>query len=393
MDPTSHSHFDLHLILVGADVWLAQRKTGDFNVPDITTWALHALHQRQIERSDMPTVTHEETLRYLTRPLDELFDPPSIPSSLTAVSILDNFPIETEFDLADGIIEYLQQKGLDRVSTVGQLIEKDTNAAARSKQVELSNQYQSAELSDTQRRNIEQQYVDWRTFFTVEHNIVNPQADGLVFDAQWLAIRDEFYEPAHRRRQRIVDHNADGDPVYRISPTCGLLYRNNSDEFQPITSVPAFDPHIDIEERPIREGDFVLKQTHQRRILIPGIPEMVLYEALLNHPAVTEVRLYPGVDRYDLRVRLRNNMIHGIDVKDYRRPQSMEKLLRRQKAHPNIDEHEQNELGYDYFFYLLPEARVALYDHGLESLRRFAERHQHLEVMTIEGYLQELSHV
>lgn len=392
MESIQESIFDLHLMLVGAAEWLAYRQDGNFKLPELASWTLHTIHRRQVEYGETPTSTHEDALLYLTRPIEEIFEAPRIPVSLDAVTILDNFPVETEFYLADGVGEYLQDKGLDRISSIKDLVELETNKAARSMKVDLSNRYQMSGLSDTQRRALEQQYVDWRSFFRLEHNIVNPAADGLLFDSQWLLIRDEFYELAEKRHYRITARNASGEPVYLISQQCGLLYRTHSGDFQPITSCPDFDRHNQIEERPVREGDYVLKQTHQRRILIPGIPEMRLYDVLINHPAVEAVRLYPGVDRYDLRVILRDGTIHGIDVKDHRRSDALQKALSRD-AHPNIDHHEQAELGYDHFFYLLPDARVARYDRGLKPLVQLVRKHQNLTVMSIGQYLQELAHV
>lgn len=392
MESTQENVFDLHLVMAGTAQWFAYRQESDFKLPDLGVWVLHTLHRRQVERGEAPTITHKDTLLYLTRPLDDLFEASEIPISLDAVSIVDNFPVETEFYLADGIADYLRDTGLDSVSTFQQLVEVETNKAARGMKVELSNQYRMAGLSDTQRRAIEQQYVEWRTFFRVEHNIVNPAADGLLLDRRWMDIRDAFYDEADKHHYRIISQDRRGEPVYLISEQCGLLYRNRSGEFQPITTIPDFDPHNGIEERPVRDGDYLLKQTHQRRILIPGIPEIRLHDALVNHPAVDHVRLFPGVDRYDLRVVLRNGMAHGIDVKDHRRSNSLERTLHR-NAHPTIDNHEWAELGYDHFFYLLPDARVSHFDRGLRPLARLAKKQQNLTVMSIGDYLKELAYV
>lgn len=393
MTPPENDSFSIHLLMVGAYQWLAHRQDNDFNLPDITRWALHSLHRYQLIREESPTLTHLDTLLYLVRPIAEIFDSSSIPSNLSATQILDNFPIETEFDLADDIWDYMDDMGLNSISNIRDLIELTTNAPARSKKVDLSNQYQTLGLTDQQRRNIESEYVRWRTFFSIENNIVNPATSGLLFDSLWAEIRDKFYEPAYLRHSQVVTYDKKGKPVYRISEQCGLLYRNSSGEFQPIVAYPNFDPYNNIRLLPVEENDFVLKRTHQRRILIPGIPELYLFGVLNSHPAVHEVRLYPGVDRYDLRVNLRNGIIHAIDIKDHRRTTALENLLRRKRVTPNISKNEQNELEYDSFFYLLPDARVEHYDRGLTNLKILAKRHMNVMIMSVSEYLESMNNV
>ena len=286
----------------------------------------------------------------------------------------------------------MEDIGLNSISSIHELIELTTNALARSKKVDLSNQYRTLGLTDEQRRNIENEYVQWRTFFRVENNIVNPDTSGLLFDSLWAEIRNAYYEPAHLRHSQIVTRDPQGISVYLLSEQCGLLYRNSSGEFQPITVCPNFDPYDNIMIE-VGENDYVLKRTHQRRILIPGIPELYLFDILKSHPAVNDVRLYPGVDRYDLRVSLRNGVIHAIDIKDHRRTNALENLLRRKQVKPNLSEQEQNELGYDLFFYLLPDAKVSNYDRGLTNLKTLAKRHTKVMIMSISDYMERINNV
>ena len=300
--------------------------------------------------------------------------------------------METEFDLADGVQEYLQEKNLVGISSIQAFVETNENNAAQSIQRSLSKRYQAVGLSDVERVAIEQEYVKWRSFFTTKRLVVNPAHDRLLFDSFWHKIRDEFYEPAHLLHSRIITQNAKKQPVYLISPNSGLLYLNISVAFQPITVSPEFEGIEQAIEQTVKEGDFVLKQTHQRRILIPGIPEQRLFEALKGFPQVCELRLYPGIDRYDLRLRLQNGEVHALDVKDHRRPYALEQQLGK-RALPHIAEHEQSLLGYDVFVYLIPQSRVNNYPNGLANLKRIAKHTTNLLVMTIEEYLEELSHV
>jgi len=393
MGHTENSFFDLHLLLLGATCWIDQRQAGNYNLPDLTKWACHRLNAMQFENGELPVLTQEDMLRYLTRPINEIIEPTRIPEGLNAYSILDNFPIETEYDVADGVREYLQEEGLERVTTIQALVEVDENSATQSIQRQLAKQFQASNLTDTERLEIEAQYTRWRSFFMVQHNVVNPVVDGFLFDTFWQEIRDEFYEPAHLRQSRVVTQSSEHEPVYLISPNCGLLYRNTSGAFEPVTACPDFEGVGQAIERLVRNGDFILKQTHQRRILIPGIPEHRLFEALQSHPNVQEMRLYPGVDRYDLLVILQNGERHAIDVKDHRRPYALERQLSGKRAMPYIAEHEENLLGFDKFVYLIPQSRVNHYGKGLSKLINIIQRNPDLFVMTIERYVEELSHV
>lgn len=393
MSHAETSFFDVHLLLLGANYWIEQRQSGNYNLPDLTRWACHRLSALQLERGEPPAVTHDATLRYLTQPLDELFATSEIPELLTAYSIVDNFPIETEYDIADGVREYLQETGLEHITTIQALVEVNENNNVRSMQHELAKRFQAPNLSDDDRLKIEAQYARWRSFFSVEHNVVNPVADGFLFDTFWQDIRDTFYEPAHLRHNRIVAQGHDNKLVYLISPSCGLLYRNTSHAFEPITACPDFGGVGQAIKRPVRDGDFILKQTHQRRILIPGIPEQRLFDTLHAHPYVQDVRLYPGVDRYDLRVVLLDGTVHALDVKDHRRPYALERHLGGKQALPWIAPHEQALLGFDKFFYLIPQSRVNHYRNGLSTLNDTTSRVPSLFVMSIERYLEELSYV
>ena len=88
MSHVETSLFDVHLLLLGANCWIEQRQSGNYNLPDLTRWACHRLSALQFERGDQPTVTQDATLRYLIQPLDELFAGSEIPELLTAYSIL-----------------------------------------------------------------------------------------------------------------------------------------------------------------------------------------------------------------------------------------------------------------------------------------------------------------
>jgi hypothetical protein len=389
---TINSYFDFHLILLGAANWVAERQNQSYVPPDITAWALHRLHARQIQREETPTVSHQQTMLYLTQSLNDLFDTSELPSELPMESILDNFPNETVFDLADGVSDYLASTKLDQISNIASFINEDENAAAKSVKDRLKKQYEQVGLSVERRSAIEDEYVKWRSFFTVINNIITPDSENsFMLDSFWQNMRDEYYEPTSPLHSRIVEIDSNGNQFYLLSQHCGLLYRNRSGRFEPIT-YSKFEGIDKVTKRPVTDHDFILKQTHQRRILIPGIPEMWLYEQLKQHPSVKSVHLYPGIDRYDLRVEFKTGLIDAIDIKDHSQPYSLQKILSYKNALPHIDDYEREQLRFDRFFFLIPQFRVSGkgFPNRLHDLQQLAKRHNDLFIQTIETYLQEL---
>ncbi|MEL6408352.1 MAG: hypothetical protein AAFR81_28560 [Chloroflexota bacterium] len=357
---------------------------------------MHRLHARQALRGETPTVTYLQTLLYLTQNIEDIFDKNTeLPDELSFNRLLDNFWHETDFELGDGVEEYLRDMGLDRINDMASLINMAENAPARNMKYQLDKEYRRAGLTDEQRRAIDRQYMEWRSFFTLQHNVVNPVADGLILDSSWETIRDEYYESAHRLHERIVQVNEKGERYYLISPQCGLLYKTPDGRFEPLIWSPDFEGPERAYKQPVREKDFVLKSTHQCRILIPGIPEMRLYEHLQSHPAVRSVQLYPGVDRYDLRVELVTGQVDAIDVKNHRGPGSIARILSRRHATPKIDDHESGLLGFNNFFYLIPEAQVKRrgYSNGLQDLWTLSNRHNNVYINTVEAYVRGLNDV
>ncbi len=77
-----------------------------------------------------------------------------------------------------------------------------------------------------------------------------------------------------------------------------------------------------------------IKDGIHQRVCFPGIPELNLYSALeeqkKEHPDyLMGVRLYPGVDRYDLQLRFSDDTVWAIDYKDVRDPYRLAKTLKK----------------------------------------------------------------
>lgn len=93
----------------------------------------------------------------------------------------------------------------------------------------------------------------------------------------------------------------------------------------------------------------------QLRTTLPGLPEMSLFhvlEALREKYSsqIHAVYLWPGLDRYDLRVEFCSGMAWAADVKDHRKPDCLAKTLT-----PLYGE---GSLRYDKAFYVFPLRRL-----------------------------------
>jgi hypothetical protein len=382
------------VILLGVEQWISARVKQDYRVPELTRWALHHLHMHQIQRGEAPTVTYDATLHYLSQPLSDIFDTnKDVPADVESSQLIDA-GWGDGFELGDGVDDYLRSSGIGTFQTFQDLHNWYENTSVSHFISHLNQAYRTVGKTDVERQRIEETYTAHRRFLAdPAHNVVSPVDDGLMFDTTWQQLRDAYYDRAHRLHHRVVTTDENGREVYLISPACGLLYKNSAGEFAPVTYSPLFEGIAHARYKPVTNEDFILKYTHHRRILIPGVPELWLFEDLQEHPSVQSLRLYPGIDRYDIRVEWTNGDVHALDIKTYRRATSFIRLLNRRKSPaPRIETEEESLLGFDHFWFLIPEDYVQTrgYPQGLSRLQKLAIRHEGVSIDTIENYLKEM---
>ncbi len=102
------------------------------------------------------------------------------------------------------------------------------------------------------------------------------------------------------------------------------------------------------------------------RTTMPGIPEMSLFHALealrQKHPRqIQSVSLWPGIDRYDIRLEFGDGRVWAVDVKDHRQPDQLAKELK-----PLYGE---GSLYYDEAFCAFPMRRILAYPNYIETVR------------------------
>ena len=112
-----------------------------------------------------------------------------------------------------------------------------------------------------------------------------------------------------------------------------------------------------------------IKDGIHQRVCFPGIPELNLCLALeelkeKNSNYLHQVKLYPGLDRYDLQLRFSDDAVWAIDIKDVRDPYKLAKNLQ-----PLYSE---GSLRYDESFYAISDRCIQNHPDYLEIARKAA---------------------
>ncbi len=170
----------------------------------------------------------------------------------------------------------------------------------------------------------------------------------------------QMYEPA-----KLFDSHANHDGRYWTCPYCGYLL--NWREGRPHCSKHDLCGRMTngyIGSEPVNPGHGVyrLKHSIHARTSLPGKPELALLDELeeiskANPSEILPPQLWPGGDRYDLRVSFKTGEHWAIDVKDYASPYQLASRI--QEEFPNQKRYQRSEdLSWDRFFYVVPGYRL-----------------------------------
>ncbi len=113
-----------------------------------------------------------------------------------------------------------------------------------------------------------------------------------------------------------------------------------------------------------------IKDGIHQRVCFPGIPELNLYSALEvlkeKHPDyLHQVKLYPGLDRYDLQLCFNDGTVWAIDLKDVRDPYKLAKNIQSLYG--------EGSLRYDESFYVISDRCIANHPDYLQIVRKAAK--------------------
>ncbi len=134
-------------------------------------------------------------------------------------------------------------------------------------------------------------------------------------------------------------------------------------------------------KKPLAEkpGLIRLKWGLHRRVCIPGIPEVELYDwcekQRVVHPCLlVAVILWPGVDRYDLQLCFCDGEVWAVDVKDYADPIALYRKLHEHEHSADI--FDLGTLKWTQGFYVVPQYRLD-WDHTyIDQFKRAAPKGQ-----------------
>lgn len=182
----------------------------------------------------------------------------------------------------------------------------------------------------------------------------------------------EFYEPVTE-----VPDLAVRDNCYLNCPNCGVVVHRNGVDTSPKASLCNEQCPGDGEWIRVQDADdlHVLKRGILLRTYIPGQPEMRLYrwlteEVCPKNPNL-EVELYPGIDRYDLRLIFKTGTqktVWAIDVKDHRTPAALSRQLASAPRPYHL-----GEWQWAKAYYVVSDYRIRVYPTFIEDVRRAAE--------------------
>ncbi|GAA6618422.1 hypothetical protein [Scytonema sp. NUACC26] len=102
------------------------------------------------------------------------------------------------------------------------------------------------------------------------------------------------------------------------------------------------------------------------RVSLPGIPEICLFQKLeklhQEYPEyLCDVQLWPGIDRYDLKLHFGDESVWGVDIKDYRNPYDLAPKLTQIYSEGN--------LRHDKSFYVIPNHHLRRREDYIKILR------------------------
>jgi hypothetical protein len=337
------------------------RRNFEYPYPPALQWALHRLswemikrHQREANRPTYPT-SLRQTLDMFTKPLSDWWpgNLEQLPSEIEVNSPLLSHPFEDESSLEDQVSDYLAELNLPAINSINLIRE------------ELE-QYLIRDLLQWAREKPLLHAEDYQTIrkFLIEHPYVNEQTfredlKPIYYDYRKIEI---FYEPTEPFKAQLLY-----DGSYWKCRNCkGLLRWSTGTKRQPYCvkrSCGRIDPDYQSKERVVlAEATRRLKTSFHLRICLPGQAELKLKKDLDDLAKIhnIQVTLWPGVDRYDLRVVLpkgEQQLCWAVDIKDYASARSLT-----QHIHANPFKHFEDDptLDWDRAFFVVPRYREQL---------------------------------
>lgn len=386
-------------LLVGLDK--LQRQQSYYPYPPELVLAMNQLANLQEGRYPK---TFPAFLTELEQPVSDWF--PHV-EQLPA-GIIPDAPLLYRGQLDDMAIQYLDNRALQQTTSLTDMRSAQENQLMVDLIARARNDYARAETPDEMRA-VEKAYADARRFL-VEHPFTSWQKlkQSLRRNRYQAHIEDMY------NRVESVHYLAREGKKLLVCNRCGPIQETVSgrqDSLKPSACRGRCPTRTGWDRIPADANMFVLKRAIQERTMIPGKAEIELYTALQGLMAsqqetiLTQVRLYPAVDQYDLQLRFeltsRNGdieeVVWAVDVKDYRLPDVLGREIKLklddsiEKAFPDY----LPNLVWQRAFYIVPDYREVARDGYCDALRLACEsdRFQNLTVMTSGEFIQHVKKV
>ncbi|AFY92335.1 hypothetical protein [Chamaesiphon minutus] len=323
--------------------------------PDLLRHAMNALSLEMKKSVPFPKTIHGFLL-LLENPIKDW-----CPSNFIPTEFDRDFGLLDEGSLSEAANEYLYE---DLISKGG----VPENASPYAQQLAIDNKKFISVLdklrdiyNDTNPDLAQQEYILFRRFI-----IQNPYASS-------KKIRDKFFKCKYISIEDIgaLYEDCDETQTYWCCTHCGILSEKygNLKGIKPRLCINHHQKHSCVYKVKWETDLQRIKDGIHQRVCFPGIPELNLYSALQElsetHPDyLQQVKLYPGLDRYDLQLHFGDSTIWAIDFKDVRDPYKLAINLKPLYSEGN--------LHHDESFYVISDRCIQATPDYVEIARKAA---------------------
>lgn len=362
-----------------------------------------AMNQLAKLLGDKHPKTFPALLDMLENPIGEWLDGIDLPTPL-----ISEAPLLYRRQLDDMAIQYLEDHKLNAVGSFIEIQSTQENSLMLELIAEARRHYAIAN-TDEDRMEVEKAYTDARRFL-----VENP-----------VTLRQKFKQTFrfHRYKEKIwamydkiedVHHLAYEAGNLLICQECGPIHETASgtqDSLKPSACKGRCPTRTGWDRQALNvKNRFVLKRAIQERTMIPGKAEIDLYKTLARileaqeEMILTQVRLYPAIDQYDLQLRFEfynregeiQEEVWAVDVKDYHIPQVVGNKVKSMldeslyRAFPNY----LPKLEWHRAFYVVPDYReVARNGYCNEfCIACQSDRFHKLDIMTSSEFIHSVEH-
>lgn len=339
----------------------------------------HAMNLLVLELRDAYPTTFAAFLALMEQPPESWYQGDNLPNGLDKrVSLLYRGQLN---ELTE---DYLIAEDLSGLN-LETLITHQENMMMQALIETARSQYQQADDDATALKS-EADYARTRRFI-IENGFTNPMTIRQQIPIRYRELVTEMYQPVAALRDRLLYHDH-----YWHCEACGPLIFVGANRLQSLkpSACSVRCPGSAGWDRIPPDGDLmVLKPGIHRRTLIPGLAEISLFDWVVelsesNPDQLTNVTLYPGVDRYDIRLVFSDGEVWAIDVKDYRDPLALGKQI---GSHPRPFDRDPR-LRWSRTYYVVPDYREREHPGYREKAQREARltRFRDIELVTINHF-------